>query len=121
MRNEALPFVGTLFTGLMITKNGPKSWNTMFDLGDPETQTLLPLMETDLAKVMIACTDHYLSAVSVDVKPGASVTVVVAAGGYPGSYAKGTPMDVQAPPESTNIFHAGTTIRMGNCKLLGEE
>ena len=119
MRNEAFPFVGTLFTGLMITKNGPKVLEYNVRFGDPETQTLLPLMETDLAKVMIACTDHYLSAVSVDVKPGASVTVVVAAGGYPGSYAKGTPMDVQAPPESTNIFHAGTTIKDGQLQTSG--
>jgi phosphoribosylamine--glycine ligase/phosphoribosylformylglycinamidine cyclo-ligase len=119
MRNEAFPFVGTLFTGLMITKNGPKVLEYNVRFGDPETQTLLPLMETDLAKVMIACTDHYLSAVSVDVKPGASVTVVVAAGGYPGSYAKGTPMDVQAPPESANIFHAGTTIKDGQLQTSG--
>ncbi|PMD43779.1 phosphoribosylamine--glycine ligase [Hyaloscypha variabilis F] len=121
MRNEAFPFVGTLFTGLMITRNGPKVLEYNVRFGDPETQTLLPLMETDLAKVMIACTDHYLSAVSVDVKPGASVTVVVAAGGYPGSYPKGTPMDVQTPPEgsNTNIFHAGTTIKDGQLQSSG--
>ena len=121
MRNEAFPFIGTLFTGLMITKNGPKVLEYNVRFGDPETQTLLPLMESDLAKVMIACTDHYLSAVSVDVKPGASVTVVVAAGGYPGSYAKGTHMDVQTPPEgsNTNIFHAGTTIKDGQLQTSG--
>ncbi|KAE9374861.1 phosphoribosylamine--glycine ligase [Stipitochalara longipes BDJ] len=121
MRNEAFPFVGTLFTGLMITKTGPKVLEYNVRFGDPETQTLLPLMETDLAKVMIACTDHYLSAVSVDVKPGASVTVVVAAGGYPGSYAKGTSMNVQTPPEgsNTNIFHAGTTIKDGQLQSSG--
>ncbi|KAN0103462.1 phosphoribosylamine--glycine ligase [Hyaloscypha variabilis] len=121
MRNEAFPFVGTLFTGLMITKNGPKVLEYNVRFGDPETQTLLPLMETDLAKVMIACTDHYLSALSVDVKPGASVTVVVAAGGYPGSYPKGIPMDVQTPPEgsNTNIFHAGTTIKDGQLQSSG--
>lgn len=121
MRNEAFPFVGTLFTGLMITKNGPKVLEYNVRFGDPETQTLLPLMETDLAKVMIACTDHYLSAVSVSVKAGASATVVVAAGGYPWSYAKGTPMDVQIPPEhsNTNIFHAGTTIKDGQFQTSG--
>lgn len=121
MRNEAFPFVGTLFTGLMITKNGPKVLEYNVRFGDPETQTLLPLMETDLAKVMIACTDHYLSAVLVNVKSGASATVVVAAGGYPGCYAKGTLMKVILNPQNPDVqvFHAGTTVKDGQLQTSG--
>lgn len=121
MRKERYPFVGTLFTGLMITKNGPKCLEYNVRFGDPETQTLLPLMskDTDLAEVMIACTEGWLDTLEVKVVPGASATVVVAAGGYPGSYPKGTPMTVTSPPEGTNIFHAGTTIKDGQLQTSG--
>lgn len=59
--------------------------------GDPETQTVLPLLseKTDLAEVMMACAKGYLDGVTLEVSPGFAATVVVAAGGYPGSYAKG--------------------------------
>ncbi|KAH8683075.1 phosphoribosylglycinamide synthetase [Tricladium varicosporioides] len=113
MRKEKFPFVGTLFTGLMITKNGPKTLEYNVRFGDPETQTLLPLLDTDLALIMVACTEHWLDAVSVEVAPKASATVVVAAGGYPNSYTKGIPMQVDAPAAETNIFHAGTLLKEG--------
>ena len=114
-RKERMPFCGTLFTGLMITKNGPKVLEYNVRFGDPETQTLLPLLssETDLAEIMIACTEGWLDAVDVKVDSKFSATVVVAAGGYPGSYVKGTPMKVDSHPAATNIFHAGTTIKSG--------
>lgn len=112
MRKEGFRMVGTLFTGLMITKDGPKCLEYNVRFGDPETQTLLPLMseDTDLAKIMIACTTGSLDEYSLvfNVEKKFSATVVVAAGGYPGSYSKGTPMNVQTPAVDTNIFHAGT-------------
>jgi len=121
MRKERFKFVGTLFTGLMITKNGPKVLEYNVRFGDPETQTLLPLMskDTDLAEIMIACVDGDLDAIDVKVDDKFSATVVVAAGGYPGSYAKGTPMTVGNPPADTNIFHAGTTIKDGQLQSSG--
>lgn len=121
MRKERFKFVGTLFTGLMITKNGPKVLEYNVRFGDPETQTLLPLMskDTDLAEIMIACVDGDLDAVDVKVDDKFSATVVVAAGGYPGTYAKGTPMTVGNPPADTNIFHAGTTIQDGQLQSAG--
>jgi len=87
MRKERYPFVGTLFTGLMITKNGPKCLEYNVRFGDPETQTLLPLMskDTDLAEIMVACTEGWLDALEVKVDAKSSATVVVAAGGYPGN------------------------------------
>jgi len=121
MRKERYPFVGTLFTGLMITKDGPKTLEYNVRFGDPETQTLLPLIsrDTDLAEVMIACTEGWLDTLDVKVDNKSSATVVVAAGGYPGSYAKGTPMDVTTPAEDTNIFHAGTTIKDDQLQTSG--
>ncbi|TLD12622.1 uncharacterized protein PgNI_04640 [Pyricularia grisea] len=112
MRKERCPFKGLLFTGLMITPNGPKVLEYNVRFGDPETQTLLPLLsaDTDLAEVMVACAEGWLDQVTVKVEPKFSATVVVAAGGYPNSYAKGTPMTVGQPPAGVTIFHAGTKL-----------
>jgi phosphoribosylamine--glycine ligase/phosphoribosylformylglycinamidine cyclo-ligase len=108
MRKDGFPFVGCLFTGLMITPNGPKTLEYNVRFGDPETQTLLPLLKDDLADIMVACTTGLLRYVPVTAAPEFSATVVVAAGGYPEAYAKGTPMRVESPPAGINIFHAGT-------------
>lgn len=112
MREEWAPFRGCLFTGLMITPSGPKVLEYNVRFGDPETQTVLPLLsaDTDLAEIMLSCATGRLDRVNIKVEPRFSATVVVAAGGYPGSYAKGTPMNVGSPAEGSNItiFHAGT-------------
>ncbi|KAI6092447.1 phosphoribosylamine--glycine ligase [Hypoxylon rubiginosum] len=112
MRKDQMPFVGVLFTGLMITSTGPKVLEYNVRFGDPETQTVLPLLsqDTDLAKIMIACSERYLDSILIKVEPNYSATVVVSAGGYPESYAKGEEMNVQTPPEGINIFHAGTKL-----------
>ena len=108
MMKERMPFVGLLFTGLMITKDGPRTLEYNVRFGDPETQTMLPLMDADLAEVMIACTDRYLNAVSVKTHSGYAATVVASAGGYPGPYVRGDELVLDAPPADTQIFHAGT-------------
>lgn len=96
----------------MMTKNGPKVLEYNVRGGDPETQTLLPLLsdDTDLAEIMVACTEHWLDGVSINVKPNFSTTVIAVAGGYPGSYAKGKAITLDPVPEDTLIFHAGTTL-----------
>ncbi|KAF7957649.1 hypothetical protein EAE96_003223 [Botrytis aclada] len=121
MRKERTPFVGTLFTGLMITKNGPKTLEYNVRFGDPETQTLLPLLseDTDLAEIMLLCTQGSLDEAKIKIDQKFSATVVVAAGGYPGSYAKGTPMEVSTPPAGSNIFHAGTVVKDGQLQTSG--
>lgn len=110
MRNEAMPFVGMLFTGLMITKNGPKVLEYNVRGGDPETETLIPLLsdDTDLAQVMLACTEGWLSGIDIKIEPKFAATVVMCAEGYPGSYAKNRPITLDQPPKNTHIFHAGT-------------
>lgn len=138
MREEGYPFKGVLFTGLMMTEQGAKVLEYNVRFGDPETQSLLTLMEGDLAEVMIACADGKLSDVEVSVSGRSAATVVVAAGGYPGSYAKGTPMTLDAVPEGESapfshtslgvvltmtidvvLFHAGTSMADGSLKTSG--
>ncbi|KAG5977736.1 hypothetical protein E4U56_006855 [Claviceps arundinis] len=116
MRREKQPFRGVLFTGLMITSAGPKVLEYNVRFGDPETQTVLPLLsaDTDLAEIMLACAGGYLDNCDLKIESKYSATVVVAAGGYPGPYAKGTPMTVLPPPTGSIIFHAGT-------KLVGDQ
>ncbi|KAI3337333.1 phosphoribosylamine--glycine ligase [Xylariaceae sp. AK1471] len=121
MRKDEMPFKGVLFTGLMITSSGPKVLEYNVRFGDPETQTVLPLLsdDTDLAKIMLACSKGHLDSVSIKIKDKFSATVVVAAGGYPESYAKGDEITVQTPPSGVNIFHAGTKLADGKLQTAG--
>ncbi|KAI9147940.1 Bifunctional purine biosynthetic protein ADE1 [Paramyrothecium foliicola] len=121
MRKEKQPFRGVLFTGLMITAAGPKVLEYNVRFGDPETQTVLPLLsaDTDLAEIMLACANGYLDNCRLTVENKFSATVVLAAGGYPGSYAKGTPMTVREPPAGSTIFHAGTQLDGNQLKTSG--
>ncbi|KAI9704670.1 MAG: hypothetical protein M1820_005418 [Bogoriella megaspora] len=112
MRKEGFPFKGCLFPGLMITESGPKVLEFNVRFGDPEVQTLLPLLskETDLARLAYACTTGGLHEVNLGILDECAATVVVAAGGYPGSYKKGTPISTGAVPEGCQLFHAGTMV-----------
>ncbi|KXT01864.1 hypothetical protein AC578_2161 [Pseudocercospora eumusae] len=121
MRKEGMTFVGCLFTGFMLTPNGPRVLEYNVRFGDPESQSCLSLLKSDLAELMLACTDGTLSSQKLEVLPESACTVVVAAGGYPGSYAKGTPMEVATPNEKDGIyyFHAGTALKDGQLKTSG--
>lgn len=121
MRRDGFPFVGILFTGLMMTKNGPKVLEYNVRGGDPETQTLLPLLsdDTDLAQIMVACADHWLDGVHIALKPDFSTTVIAVAGGYPNSYAKGKAITLDSAPAGTLIFHAGTTLSGNQLQTSG--
>ena len=116
MRKDGFPMRGCLFTGLMITADGPKTLEYNVRFGDPETQTVLPLLESDLAQIMWACAapaGHglpYLDHLPVKVRPGFSTTVVVAAPGYPNPYPKNIPMQVASGTDGITIFHAGTKL-----------
>ncbi|KAI5295783.1 hypothetical protein KEM52_000260 [Ascosphaera acerosa] len=117
MRREGFPFVGILFTGLMMTASGPKVLEYNVRGGDPETQTLLPLLSptTDLAQIMLACVGHYLDGVELGVTDAFAATVIAVAGGYPGSYGKGAEINIDASlagcmSGETKVFHAGTAM-----------
>ncbi len=91
MRAEGTPFAGVLFTGFMLTAAGPRvlEFNTRF--GDPETEAILPRLETDLLDLLEACVDGRLDKVAVKLKPGACACVIAASAGYPGKYETGNP------------------------------
>ena len=115
--------VGLLFTGIMVTKEGPMTLEYNVRFGDPETQTLLPLlsMDSDLAEIMLACTDGRLESplVNFNLDPGYSATVVAAAKGYPGKYDQGHIITLEEPLQDTTFFHAGTSLEAGQLKSSG--
>ena len=93
----------------MVTKDGPKvlEFNTRF--GDPETQAILPRLKTDLVDIALAVAEGRLAGSSIEWDPRACVSVVMAAGGYPGDYAKGKVITgLEAVPAGAFVFHAGT-------------
>ncbi|MBP2641212.1 MAG: purD [Firmicutes bacterium] len=112
MRTEGCTYCGCLYAGLMITADGPKVIEFNARFGDPETQVVLPLLKSDLAVVMEACVDQKLDTVAVEWEDQAAVCVVLAAGGYPGSYDKGAVIEglAEAKDAGATVFHAGTAF-----------
>ncbi|CCH44160.1 phosphoribosylamine-glycine ligase / phosphoribosylformylglycinamidine cyclo-ligase [Wickerhamomyces ciferrii] len=120
-RKDGFPFKGVLFTGIIITATGPKVLEYNVRFGDPETQTVLPLLtdDTDLAEVMLAAAEGRLDSVKIDVKKDQfATTVVMSAGGYPESYKKGDEIIVEENSDSL-VFHAGTTKKDGKILTNG--
>lgn len=111
MAAEGEPFVGTLFLGLMITKHGPKLIEYNVRFGDPETQAVLPLLDSDLAAVFLSAVNGELNPALVKWKAQTtSVCVVAASAGYPGKYQNDkTITGIETVKEST-VFHAGTKL-----------
>ncbi|MGA2281415.1 MAG: phosphoribosylamine--glycine ligase [Verrucomicrobiota bacterium] len=113
---EGIDFHGILYPGIMLTKSGPKVLEFNARFGDPETQVYLPRLENDLVELLEASVSGTLNKVELKWSPMASVCVVMASGGYPGSYAKGRPilgLAEAAKLPNTKVFHAGTA-KSGN-------
>ena len=111
MATRGTPFKGVLFAGLMITAAGPKliEYNARF--GDPETQVLMLRLKSDLLPALVATADGVLEHFDLRWHDDAALTVVMAANGYPGEYAKGSEirgLDAARAVEGVEIFHAGT-------------
>ena len=122
MRTEARPFRGCLYFGLMLTPKGPKviEYNARF--GDPETQVVLPLLETDLLDIMQAVIDERLDRQEIVWKSGCAACVVMASGGYPGSYPKGIAIEglsADGQVEVATVYHAGTKLEDGKFRTAG--
>ena len=122
MAAEATPFVGVLFLGLMMTARGPMvlEYNTRF--GDPETQAILPRLESDLYEALEACVEGRLSDTEFRWRAGASACVVAASGGYPGKYSVGRVIRGLAAAEATagvEVYHAGTVLVDGEYRTAG--
>ena len=121
MRRQGIIYKGCLYAGLMITDNGPKVIEFNARFGDPETQVVLPLLTSDLVDIMEACADGNLADISIAWDDKAAVCVVLAAGGYPGNYAKGdiiTGLD-KAEAQGAIVFHAGTATRQDDIITAG--
>jgi len=111
MAARGTPFVGILFAGLMMTVQGPKLIEFNVRFGDPEAETLLPLLADDLVPALIAACDGTIAEVTLRWQPEASVSVVMAAQGYPGAYRRGSEirgLDAAAAGDEVSVFHAGT-------------
>jgi phosphoribosylamine--glycine ligase/phosphoribosylformylglycinamidine cyclo-ligase len=110
MRLEGKPFVGVLYAGLMLTLNGIYTLEFNCRFGDPETQAVLPLLETDLLDIADACVDGTLKNVNIHWHDGAAVCVVLASQGYPDHVTSGKVVEFEMLPANTMSFHAGTTM-----------
>jgi len=115
LRKRQIDYRGVLYAGLMITPNGnPKVIEFNCRFGDPETQVVLPLLETPLIELLLACVEQRLESFPpLEWKIGAAAAVVLAAGGYPEAYEKGKPITgiEQAEEQNAIVFHAGTQKR----------
>lgn len=121
MAKEGRVYRGCLYLGLMVTADGPKVVEFNARFGDPETQVVLPLLDSDLVAIMCACADGTLADVPIRWKEGAAVCVVLASGGYPGHYDKGQDIHGLADAEAMGalVFHAGTAMKDGKLVTNG--
>lgn len=111
LKADGIDFCGTLYAGLMLTDKGPKVLEYNVRFGDPETQVLLPMVAEDIVPVLLASAKGQALPSQLDFHPGAAIVIVLAAGGYPGSYRKGDAIVTpDTLPEGTAIVHAGTAI-----------
>ncbi|MGO4344551.1 phosphoribosylamine--glycine ligase [Paenibacillus sp. MCAF9] len=115
MVSEGRPFRGVLFAGLMITKDGPKTIEFNARMGDPETQVVLPRLQTDLIDIVLASLNGSLDQLDIQWSEEAAVCVVVASEGYPASYPKGRVITglAEAEAQGALVFHAGTAEKDG--------
>ena len=118
MKAEGRPFKGCLYFGLMLTKDGPKVIEYNCRFGDPETQVVLPLLKSDLLKLMLAVRDGRLSKLKAEQKEGAAACVVMASDGYPGSYEKG--YEITIPEDlQEDVYVAGAALKDGKLVTSG--
>ncbi len=122
MAAEGMPYKGVLFAGLMITQSGPKLIEYNVRFGDPETQSLMVRLDSDLVPALLACVKGGLDSVEIRFKSQAALCVVMAAEGYPGEYRKGTVikgLEKASAPAGIKIFHAGTQATDGGIIATG--
>ena len=114
MVKEGYPYKGVLYAGLMVTADGPKVMEFNCRFGDPETQAMLPRLDTDLADIMLAVIDGSLKKIKIRWRNDACVGVILASGGYPGKYVTGLPITgLDEVDDDVMVFHAGTKSKDG--------
>ncbi len=119
LNEEGRTFKGVIYFGLMATPKGVKviEYNARF--GDPETQAVLPLLDSDLMEIVLAVTEERLDTVDIKWKGGASLTVVAASGGYPENVIKGYPITLGKLSQDVILYHAGTAYKDGTLVTNG--
>ncbi len=122
MKKEGRPFKGCLYFGLMLTPKGPKVIEYNCRFGDPETQVVLPLLETDLLEVFEAVYEERLAELDIQWKSGAAACVIMASGGYPQKYPTGLAiegLDEGGQVAAATVYHAGTRREDGQYLTAG--
>ena len=122
LASEGIFYQGFLYIGLMLTASGPKVLEFNCRLGDPETQAIVARMDFDLAQVLAELASGILEPARLKWKPGASVCVVMASGGYPGKFATGKKIEGLTDAEritGVKVFHAGTVRDGGSIVTSG--
>lgn len=122
MAEEGTPFAGVLYCGLMMTAKGPQVLEFNARFGDPETQAILPRLESDLVEALEACVDGRLAEAELRWAPGAAACVVASSSGYPGRYKTGFPitgLERAAKIPGVEVFHAGSAWKDGQVVTSG--
>ncbi len=119
MKAEGRPFSGCLYFGLMLTERGPKVIEYNCRFGDPETQVVLPLLESDLFDIMLAVADGRLTDADVRFSDGSACCVVLASAGYPQKYDTGFEITIPDGAQYSNVFVAGAKINSGKLVTSG--
>jgi phosphoribosylamine---glycine ligase len=122
MKKRGTPFRGVLYAGVMLTPQGPKLFEYNVRFGDPECQVLMLRMMSDIVPALLASCDGQLKNFDLRWFPDSALTVVMAAEGYPGDYAKGSRtagIEEAAKVEGAEIFHAGTIAKDGQILANG--
>jgi phosphoribosylamine--glycine ligase len=122
MVERGTPFRGFLFAGLMVTENGPYLIEFNVRFGDPECETLLPMLKSDFCSALLAATNGTLKDLVIEWNDGASATVVMCAKGYPGAYATGSEiygLEEAGELPGVHVFHAGTMAEEGSILANG--
>ena len=107
LKIDQLPYKGFVFIGLIVVNNEPMVIEYNVRMGDPETEAVLPRVNTDLMEIFVAIKDQTLNQIDIEISPETAATVVLVSGGYPGPYEKGHPIKGLESVENALVFHAG--------------
>ena len=119
MADEGYPYKGFLYAGLMLTETGPQVIEFNCRFGDPEAEVILPRLKTDLLRLMVEAAKESLSKEQLEFEKNIAITVIMANGGYPGSYKKGGVITGINDVKDATVFHAGTALNESDTIATG--
>ena len=119
LKIDKLPYKGFVFIGLIVVNNEPMVIEYNVRMGDPETEAVLPRVNTDLMEIFVAIKDQTLNQIDIEISPETAATVVLVSGGYPGPYEKGHPIKGLESVENALVFHAGANNDGGKIVTSG--